>query len=346
VPRLTVRGEGEEVVYDGPGELRITPDPMAPGSPGRIAIYQEEVRPTEVRSRELDITEFVRAVPAEYTVEYGAPDVHLVWDADPDPLSIALPDSPRASRGVLEIGYPAGALAWLGEQLRQSFETPDERRARHEARRAAFRENMRTATSGAFGAAALMQVMHPDMARAAALLEDLQNRFRAAEGPLARLADRFQQAEGGHEVAVPDYEATVQFSAQDVRASMARLRDQYVNRDRALYESRPALTQEEIQRVYDGAVVPQEQFLHGFWDTEPPPFDPSRIGAAGDFGDTFPDVLESIRARSAEHEEAITSARSEFPYDPLDYGRIYPGDTGTSRWTPPEDPDEKIRSCP
>lgn len=349
--RLTVRGEGGEIVYDGQGELRITPDPLAPGSPGRIAIYQEEVRPTEVRGRELDITEFVRAVPAEYSAEYGAPDVHPIWDADPDPMSLAIPDPPCASRWVLDIASPAGALAWLGDMLRQSFETPDERRARHEA----FQEIMRTARRGAFGAAGIMQVMHPDLTRTTAAMEDLQNRFRAAEGASARLADLLRQADesvpqGGHEVVVSDYEDAVRFSSADVRASMARLRDRYANRDRsferALYESRPALTQEEIQRVYDEAVVPQEQFLHDFWSTELPPFDPSRIGAAGDFGDTFPDVLESIRARSAEHEEAITSARSEFPYDPLHYGRIYPGDVGTSRWTPPEDPDEKIRSCP
>lgn len=46
------------------------------------------------------------------------------------------------------------------------------------------------------------------------------------------------------------------------------------------------------------------------------------------------------------NEEAITSTRAEFPHDPYDYGRIYPGDRGTSRWTPPADPNEKIRSCP
>jgi len=46
------------------------------------------------------------------------------------------------------------------------------------------------------------------------------------------------------------------------------------------------------------------------------------------------------------NEQAITSAREAFPYDPLDYGRVYPGNAGTSRWTPPADPDEKVRSCP
>jgi hypothetical protein len=350
VPRLTVRGEGGEIVYDGPGELVIRDDPMAPGQV-RISIHQEEVRATGVRGRELDITEFLREAPASHAAEYDVPEV-AAFDLDGPALPVPFPDPPRVSRWVLDIAYPVGALAWLGETLRQSFETPDERRARLEARHESFRRAMRTARQGAFGTTALMSVMQPDLVCAAALLEDLRAQAEAVSGQRITLSDLLaggavpRETEGGHEVAVSDYEATVQFSAADVRSSMARLRDQYVNRDRSLYESRPALTQEEIQRVYDEAVVPREQFLHDFWGTEPSPFDPSRIGAAGDFGGTFPDVLERILARSAEHEEAITSARSEFPYDPLDYGRIYPGDTGTSRWTPPEDPDEKIRSCP
>jgi hypothetical protein len=48
----------------------------------------------------------------------------------------------------------------------------------------------------------------------------------------------------------------------------------------------------------------------------------------------------------AEYDELISSTRAEFPHDPLEYGRVYPGDAGTSRWTPPEDPDEVIPSCP
>lgn len=357
MPRLTVRGEGGEIVYDGEGSLVITPDPMASGRPARIALHQEEVRPGEVRGRELDITEFMRLAPADYTVEYDAPDIPL-FDPDPDSaLMVPIPDPPRVSRWTLNIEYPADLLGWLGDTLRQSFETPEERRARNESRQAAFRERVQALSQGTFGAIGIMQIMQPDLARAAAAMEDFQARSEAARGTSDRLADLLRQADenipqGGHEVTVPDYEDAVSFSAQDVRASMARLRDLYINRDRSfdrsLYESRlaPRLTQEEIQRIYDGVVIPRGQFLHDFWGTEPSPFDPSQIGAAGDFGDTFPDVLENIRARSAEHEEAITSARSEFPYDPLQYGRIYPGDTGTSRWTPPEDPDEKIRSCP
>lgn len=55
---------------------------------------------------------------------------------------------------------------------------------------------------------------------------------------------------------------------------------------------------------------------------------------------------EVLRRQRAEQDELITSTRAEFPHDPYDYGRIYPGDRGTSRWTPPADPNEKIRSCP
>ena len=43
-------------------------------------------------------------------------------------------------------------------------------------------------------------------------------------------------------------------------------------------------------------------------------------------------------------EELIRSTRAEFPHDPYDYGRRHP--EGPSRWTPPEDPEEVIPSCP
>lgn len=45
-----------------------------------------------------------------------------------------------------------------------------------------------------------------------------------------------------------------------------------------------------------------------------------------------------------EYDELIRSARETFPYDPYDYGRIHP--SGPSSWTPPDDPDEVIPSCP
>lgn len=58
------------------------------------------------------------------------------------------------------------------------------------------------------------------------------------------------------------------------------------------------------------------------------------------------DIPQELLGPDPAHDELIESTRSEFPHDPLAYGQIYPGDIGTSHWTPPEDPDEKIRSCP
>jgi hypothetical protein len=62
--------------------------------------------------------------------------------------------------------------------------------------------------------------------------------------------------------------------------------------------------------------------------------------------DELRDVLDMTVVRSAEHDRIIAETEAEFPHDPLGYGRVYPGDAGTSRWTPPADPNEKIRSCP
>lgn len=62
--------------------------------------------------------------------------------------------------------------------------------------------------------------------------------------------------------------------------------------------------------------------------------------------DELRDVLDMTVVRSAEHDRIIAETEAEFPHDPLGYGQVYPGDTGTSRWTPPADPNEKIRSCP
>jgi hypothetical protein len=275
--RLTIRGRDEQVVWEGEGELHLDPGPRSAGLPARVILRQQEVRPTEVRSRELDLTAFLREVASHYTVRYLAPD--FPWSRDADPL--ALPEPPRPDRMVLDLDYPAQGLGWLADVLNQPFETPEERRARNEE----FESRMRRIGQGSL-ALGVLQSMAPDFQR------------------LALAQDRYRQAS--------------------------------------------LLSEEEIHRLYADMVRTPEDWRRalGFDSSDPPPLDPSWIGAAGDFGDTFPDVLERIQARSAEHEEAITSARSAFPYDPLGYGRIYPGDAGTSRWTPPEDPDEKIRSCP
>jgi len=63
--------------------------------------------------------------------------------------------------------------------------------------------------------------------------------------------------------------------------------------------------------------------------------------ACGDLGAVQALLCEGPRP---EHDELITSTRAEFPYDPYGYGEACP--EGPSRWTPPEDPDERIPSCP
>lgn len=84
-------------------------------------------------------------------------------------------------------------------------------------------------------------------------------------------------------------------------------------------------------RLYDRPVTPAD--VAEMFD-----LDPELTGSAAS--------AEEMRRRREEQDELITSTRAEFPHDPYDYGRIYPGNQGTSRWTPPDDPNEKIRSCP
>lgn len=111
-------------------------------------------------------------------------------------------------------------------------------------------------------------------------------------------------------------------------------------------------TLEAARRLHESQIV-------SFWEAlcQEYGIDPSLVGVAGEAGVDFSTALAEA-AESAgrglgslveafrRNEEAITSARAEFPHDPYDYGRIYPGDSGTSHWTPPEDPNEKIRSGP
>jgi hypothetical protein len=297
VRRLKILGEGGEVIYNGQGELRLRPDPLAQGTLGQISIYQEEVRLTEVRGRDIDITEFLRMLQVPYNVHYDAPEISLVWDPDPNPLSVPVPSPP--DQVTLSIQYPAEALAWLGNTLRQSFEAEGERRARYES----IRDWMRD--------------IQPDITRLREAMESLARLplLSGIQSALTQAAEAEnqqaqQRAAGGHEICVRDYDA-----------------EQEVIRAHHGYGIAPRLTPGDLQRLSFG-------------------FDPSLIDEAEDSGSSFHEVLEIIPARSAEHETAITSARDAFPHDPLDYGRIYPGDVGTSRWTPPEDPDEKIRSCP
>lgn len=129
MPRLIIQGRDNEVVYDGEGELRVEPGPAGSRFPGRVSIRQEGIRPTERRGREMDITGFMQLASGEYTVQYRVPPPVFHWD--PETTVSSVPQD-YVDTVVLRVDYPAGGLRWLGDVLRQPFETAEERRARHE----------------------------------------------------------------------------------------------------------------------------------------------------------------------------------------------------------------------
>lgn len=88
---------------------------------------------------------------------------------------------------------------------------------------------------------------------------------------------------------------------------------------------------DEAQRLYERGVMPPEdvEILERFAR--------SCMDAAESFSRMAPGPVQA-------YDDLIASTRAEFPHDPYDYGRLHP--QGPSRWTPPEDPDEEVPSCP
>jgi len=93
-----------------------------------------------------------------------------------------------------------------------------------------------------------------------------------------------------------------------------------------------------------GAVLSAASAISGFINRSAD--EQARRDRARTEGLVRPDGSPDWEAAFRRNEGVIDSALEAFPYDPLQYGRIYPGNAGTSHWTPPDDPDEKIRSCP
>jgi hypothetical protein len=100
-----------------------------------------------------------------------------------------------------------------------------------------------------------------------------------------------------------------------------------VDRIVSLYGDDP----DEAQRLYERGMMPPEdvRILTGFAQ--------SCMDAADAFRRMAPGPVQA-------YDDLIASTRAEFPHDPYGYGRIHP--QGPSRWTPPEDPDEEVPSCP
>lgn len=272
MPVIRILGQDREVVYEGEGDLIFWTDTDQPGlHPRRIALRQEQTRPTERRCRELDLTEFLRVFGSEWRILYGCPEpiISLDWVVPEEGLQVPVPDIHRISELVIQL--PAVELSWLADILNQSFETPEERRRVAEARREMYRSAPVSWDVRRLGLRDIVDAM--------------DSLGLAAQGA-GFLGQALQQAA----------EAEDELNRQ---ATLPRLQGLAERRNEY-----PWLTAEAFGL----------------------PVDPIRPDPA--------------------HDELIASVRSEFPHDPYQYGRIYPGDIGTSRWTPPEDPDEKIRSCP
>lgn len=256
MPMIRITRLDGELMYEGEGELVVSPGPDN-GPPDMVAIRQEERRDGEVRARQLDISGLVLepSARAEYRMVYGPTPPTVSFDPSGDAWVFSIPDPQPVRHWELRADLPEGAFEYIRRALEEPLETPDERRAREEARAEAIRSAW------------------------------------LAPGP---------------------------FEAELSPVSYRGLICQAFGVDPSLVQSA-----EEAQ-------IDFSTFLAQMAEAR------ERAGLG----------LSSLAEAFQRNEEAITSARAEFPHDPLDYGRIYPGDRGTSRWTPPEDPNEKIRSCP
>lgn len=131
------------------------------------------------------------------------------------------------------------------------------------------------------------------------------------------------------------------FTAQDAREAANRLRQQHLTRREArdtlwpdFAPARNPLHPYEIaDRVESGRMSPEAARAMAAALNQV-------SGAAARAGEGLTAFAEAFR----EQDRLMEETRSEFPHDPLGYGRVHP--EGPSRWTPPEDPDEKVRSCP
>lgn len=247
--RITNLPDGA-VIYEGEGELVMGPD--CSGSPSRVALRQEDRRGEYVRSRQIDLSSLLEpSARAQYRAvhEPFSPTIGIDPSGDAWAFSIPAP----VQNWELRAEFPPGMGDWLRRALEAPLETPDECRAREEARHDAMVEEWREAV-------------------------------RLEPSPVS-YRDLVCQAFGID----PSLVQSAEEAQIDLSTALGRMA-------------------EATERASQG--------------------------------------LGSLAEAFQRNEEAITSARAEFPHDPYDYGRIYPGNQGTSRWTPPEDPDEKIRSCP
>jgi hypothetical protein len=305
---IRILGQDGQTVYEGEGELIIEQsDNQLDRHPRRIALRQMETRPTESRGRELDLTGFLREVQAEYRFSPRSLDMRAAWMDEPVVPPWAVPEPHLVAELVIQ--RPADELSWLADILNQSFETSEERRAAAEARREQYRQSFGFGVLSGPEVRADLGIL-PGMNRAEQNRIDwaaLRERIREAGEALSGL-DRAARGCGFLGQAM---QQAIEAEAEEASFTAANARaamDQVRENHRALQSCAPEDFRAYVREAYG---IP-----------------------AGLIG---PDPA---------HDELIESTLSEFPHDPYQYGRIWPGPEGTSRWTPPEDPEEKIRSCP
>jgi hypothetical protein len=303
---IHILDQNGRTVYEGEGELVEYRSALG----HQIEIRQEQRVGNESRGRRLDIVGFLNAISPDWSAHRVVRPVPVLdFNLDPPVMEVPIPQDGEVIT-ELRLSCSADNLRWLADILNQSFETPEERRTVHEARRELYRSFDFGIMSGPearreLGLEAILEVDRSQQNRIdwAALRERVREAGDAMSG-LSRVAQGCGFLGQAMQQAIEAEAEEASFTAADARAAMDQVRENH----RALQSCAPEDFRAYVREAYG---IP-----------------------AGLIG---PDPA---------HDELIESTLSEFPYDPYQYGRIRPGPEGTSRWTPPEDPEEKIRSCP
>lgn len=103
IPQLTITGRDGHVIYDGPGEIQLTPEPLGPET---LMVFPG--------GRGTGYIQMSSAIP--HTVGREYPDLPFVLDPDPADL-LRVPEPPEPSRWTLELDIPGASLGWLREMI-------------------------------------------------------------------------------------------------------------------------------------------------------------------------------------------------------------------------------------
>lgn len=106
MPMIRISGLEDTVIYEGPGDVKFSPDPSGPE--GRGAVLRMEQGSYH---RDVDLTYLLRNTPHFWNVEYDVPSVEA-WNENP--VSV---EAPRAVSWELSIDIPPGAALALRDLI-------------------------------------------------------------------------------------------------------------------------------------------------------------------------------------------------------------------------------------